>query len=48
MQKRTVDILGSADQIAQKIEGWNHTFQMAKPYIKGNMQETINQKINSK
>ena len=36
MQKRTVDILGSADQIAQKIEGWNHTFQMAKPYIKGN------------
>jgi len=36
MQKRTINILGSADQIPQKIKGWNHTFQMAKPYIKGN------------
>jgi len=34
MQKRTVDILGSADQIPQKIKGWNHTFRLAEPYIK--------------
>ena len=36
MQKRTIDILGSAEQILQKIEGWSHTFQLAKPYIKQN------------
>ncbi len=35
MQKNTVSILGSPEQIPQKIEGWNHTFQLARPYIRG-------------
>ena len=30
-----LDILGSANEIPKKIEGWNHTFQLARPYIKG-------------
>ena len=35
MQTKT-NFLGSPTQIPKKIEGWNHTFQMAKPYIKEN------------
>ena len=31
-----LDILGSANEIPKKIEGWNHTFDLAKPYIKTN------------
>ena len=29
-------ILGSDAEIPKKIKGWNHTFQLAKPYIKEN------------
>jgi FkbM family methyltransferase len=36
MQKKTVSILGSEAQIPKKIRGWNHTFELAKPYIKSN------------
>ena len=35
MQK-ILKILGTDTEIPKKIEGWNHTFQMAKPYIKEN------------
>jgi FkbM family methyltransferase len=36
MQEKMIDILGSETEIPKKIEGWNHTFQLAKPYIKEN------------
>jgi len=35
MQTKT-RFLGHNWEIPKKIEGWNHTFQLAKPYIKGN------------
>ena len=35
MQTKT-NFLGSPAEIPKKIEGWNHTFQLAKPYIKKN------------
>ena len=34
--QNTLKILGSDNEIPKKIEGWNHTFQMAKPFIKEN------------
>ena len=30
-----IRILGSDTEIPKKIKGWNHTFQISKPYIKG-------------
>ena len=35
MQTKT-NFLGLPIEIPKKIEGWNHTFQLAKPYIKEN------------
>ena len=35
MQTKT-NFLGSPAEIPKKIEGWNHTFQLAKPYVKEN------------
>jgi len=31
-----INILGSESEIPKKIKGWNHTFQLARPYIKEN------------
>ena len=31
-----INFLGSPTEIPKKIEGWNHTFQLAKPYVKEN------------
>ena len=31
-----IKILGSDIEIPKKIKGWNHTFQIAKPYINDN------------
>jgi FkbM family methyltransferase len=31
-----IKILGTNSEIPKKIKGWNHTFQLSKPYIKAN------------
>ena len=31
-----LDILGPQNEVSKSIKGWNHTFEMAKPYIKDN------------
>ncbi len=36
MQTTKTNFLGSLKEIPKKIKGWNHTFQLAKPYIKEN------------
>ncbi len=36
MQNKKIEILGTDAEIPKKIEGWNHTFQLAKPYVKEN------------
>ena len=35
MQTTRNRFLGSPEEIPKKIKGWNHTFQLAMPYIKG-------------
>lgn len=35
MQTTKNRFLGSPEEIPKKIKGWNHTFGLAKPYIKG-------------